>query len=321
MRILFSVIVMLIAAPAFAAQTFTLQVKCPAYQSFKKKTNPGKIKVKAGRTLDVIATNVPNGPWVQVRIPSANPKERWVSRDCGILSGEASQPTNPNHSGPSGNVCRAKDQHDSHVLAVSWQPGFCEHKGKDDKPECKDMARGELVVDHVTLHGLWPNKKECKKNYGSCGGPEENGHVKLTDETLSLLKPWMPNARYDQWLVNHEWDKHGTCRMLDADGYFRESVALTQKIAASAIGRILSENIGSSVAVKDYFSQIDAELGAGASQRVALSCSKGFITELQISLPRDIDVNQDLGKMIQAASPMSGANSCGSEFDVEESGE
>jgi ribonuclease T2 len=54
------------------------------------------------------------------------------------------------------------NQQDSYVLAITWQPGFCEHaKYNGKKPECDAMNSGALEAKTLSLHGLWPNKQEC----------------------------------------------------------------------------------------------------------------------------------------------------------------
>ncbi|MFM8445148.1 MAG: hypothetical protein ACKN9W_17645, partial [Methylococcus sp.] len=40
------------------------------------------------------------------------------------------------------------------LLALSWQPAFCERQAA--KPECRDQTAGRFDADHLSLHGLWP---------------------------------------------------------------------------------------------------------------------------------------------------------------------
>ncbi|MDD2465438.1 MAG: hypothetical protein PHI97_15685 [Desulfobulbus sp.] len=52
-----------------------------------------------------------------------------------------------------GKACRQADLYESYVLAMNWQPGFCEHvQGNSHKPECRDMASSTLNIDHLPLH-------------------------------------------------------------------------------------------------------------------------------------------------------------------------
>ena len=45
------------------------------------------------------------------------------------------------------------------ILAVSWQPAFCETA--TGKPECRSQSRDRFDATHFTLHGLWPRDEYC----------------------------------------------------------------------------------------------------------------------------------------------------------------
>ena len=105
---------------------------------------------------------------------------------------------------------------------MTWQPGFCEHKsGNRDKPECRDLMSGKLRIDHLTLHGLWPNNPSCGASYAYCPGPR----LQLQPQTIASIQPWMPNWYYSSRFGAYQWQKHGTCQTgLDDDRYFRKAV-------------------------------------------------------------------------------------------------
>ena len=63
--------------------------------------------------------------------------------------------------------CQTKELTDSNVLALSWQPTFCEKY--DEEPECAVKDPNDYVATHFSLHGLWTNKKTCRTHYGFCG--------------------------------------------------------------------------------------------------------------------------------------------------------
>ena len=47
------------------------------------------------------------------------------------------------------------------VLALSWQPAFCESV-KHNRPECRNVQENDLTGRQFTLHGLWPmNQNYC----------------------------------------------------------------------------------------------------------------------------------------------------------------
>src|SRR3546814_10932851 len=46
---------------------------------------------------------------------------------------------------------------DFFVLAVSWQPAFCETRPA--KPECVTQDEDRFDASHFALHGLWPQPR------------------------------------------------------------------------------------------------------------------------------------------------------------------
>ena len=90
-----------------------------------------------------------------------------------------------------------------YVLSLSWSPEFCRsHPGDKNEPQCKQHR--EFIV-----HGLWP---EC-----GTGGPqscEGGGQADPIDK--QKIYAFMPS----DFLIQHEWDKHGTCSGLARSAYF-----------------------------------------------------------------------------------------------------
>jgi ribonuclease T2 len=148
---------------------------CEAYKSFNEGTNPGFVKLSPGIRYDAVEVNKPQWDWVRIEVPEVDEPLRWVPKGCG----EADVTFDTDQSN-SGQQCNIKNQHDSYVLAITWQPGFCEHYSySGEKPECDAMQTEELVVHHLTLHGLWPNREQCGINYGRCTGPELNPYARI----------------------------------------------------------------------------------------------------------------------------------------------
>jgi ribonuclease T2 len=76
--------------------TFTATQTCPAYQSFRKSTDPGDVKVERNKTYAVIAKNKPDASHYRIVVEGAQPEERWVSSSCGRV-----EPTDRSASGAS----------------------------------------------------------------------------------------------------------------------------------------------------------------------------------------------------------------------------
>lgn len=90
-----------------------------------------------------------------------------------------------------------------YVLTLSWSPEFCRsHPGNNDEPQCKQKR--EFIV-----HGLWP---ECGSgNPANCKG---GGSADVIDK--QKIYAFMPS----DFLIQHEWDTHGTCSGLARSAYF-----------------------------------------------------------------------------------------------------
>ena len=292
----------LIATSALAESvsgTFKAVSSCDAYRSFNKGTNPGLVHTVPGFEYEAVEINDKEMSWVRIKIPKIKDPLRWVAGECGTKDFGKPVPEEevPEQGKP---ACRKKNEYDSYVLAMSWQPAFCEYVAKPGtKPECEALEDGDLVIDHLTLHGLWPNKKGCGTRYGNCGGPK----LDLEEATVSQLAPWMPNFYFEDDLGTHEWDKHGTCQPLSDDEYFLTSMRLVKAVDESRVGSLIRSRVGSSMTVQEFFDEITEEHGEEVADRIALVCTKGkYLQEVRVNLPRVLPAGSDL-KQLTAGAP------------------
>ncbi|MCZ7673246.1 MAG: hypothetical protein M5U34_42080 [Chloroflexi bacterium] len=59
---------------------------------------------------------------------------------------------------------------DYYVLALSWQPAFCESQSR--KPECASQTRDRYDATNFVLHGLWPNQADDPSHsFAYCAQP------------------------------------------------------------------------------------------------------------------------------------------------------
>ena len=298
---------------------------CDAYTSKNKGRNPGPLRTNPGDTYEVVAVNKVPYDWLRIEMPGHPESLRWVSKECGVAdvkvgTGGSGGSDDDERPPDAPNGCRVADRQDSYVLAMTWQPGFCEHfHYSGHKPECDALAGGSLVVTHLTLHGLWPNRKACGTRYESCGGPP----LDLSPETISALSPWMPNLIYETAFASYEWTKHGTCQSLPDDEYFLTAKRLLETIHHSEIGRFITARIGSEMKVKEFFDHITRHYGREVADRVTLLCSdKRYLLEIRINLPKQPKVDADLKKMLAGAPARRGRESenCSASIYVERSG-
>ncbi len=304
-----------------ATGEFTATKGCQAYQSIKRRTNPGEVRLEVGRSYPVIELNVsPGTTWYRVRIDSAEPAERWTYFDCGTADVAGTGETTAKKQ------CHTAGLQDSYVLAISWQPAFCETH--QEKPECSVSDPQTYQAQNFTLHGLWPNRKACGTGYGLCGKYQTEQRpfcaydpVTIKPETRESLGKFMPSAAHGSCLQRHEWYKHGTCQTTwDADGYFTQAMRLLEQFNTSGVAAFMAENIGRSVAASDFFAQVDNALGENASRRLQISCNRGMLVDVYIRLPAQLPEDAPLSALIQQAEPAF-TNKCGENFQVDAIGQ
>jgi len=101
---------------------------------------------------------------------------------------------------------KGKTRFDYYLLALSWAPNFCAGHPQDKSSECKVGNHAAFV-----LHGLWPQ--------ANSGQPPMN--CKPSSPVSSSIARHMLEYMPSRSLIQHEWEKHGTCSGLSAAGYFK----------------------------------------------------------------------------------------------------
>ncbi len=108
-------------------------------------------------------------------------------------------------------VPKSEGKFDYYLLVLSWSPTHCSSdagRGRDDDLQCRSGRPYGFV-----LHGLWPQNERGWPE--SCSTTERDVSNANMTEALKLS----PSAE----LVQHEWNKHGTCAGLSQDDYFAAS--------------------------------------------------------------------------------------------------
>jgi ribonuclease T2 len=307
-----------------ATGTFIASRICEAYVSKNKRTNPDSMTLTIGRSYPVFEVNKAVDPgWYRIRIETAQPPERWVDRNCGtadVLIGGT-----PPHEEDRPDRCRTAGLADSYVLALSWQPAFCETvHSRGDKPECHLTDPKAYQAKNFTLHGLWPNQQACGTRYGYCGevGGSPGGFcdypvLDLFTETREELGEVMPSAAAGSCLQRHEWHKHGTCQTAwSQDAYYEVAIDLTRQFNRAGAAYFMSRNVGEEVSTEAFLERVDCALGEGARERLELKCKGGNLVDIYVNLPADIAPGEDLRALIARAAP-DFRNGCGDSFRVD----
>jgi ribonuclease T2 len=93
-------------------------------------------------------------------------------------------------------------------------------------------------------------------------------------------------------LDRYEWTKHGSCYKKPEQTYFEDTLALLEQLNSSAVQKLFAGNIGKKVTAKAIRKAFDQSFGAGAGERVKISCQpdgkRSLIVELQIALKGEL---------------------------------
>ncbi|MBF0335267.1 MAG: hypothetical protein HQL40_16745 [Alphaproteobacteria bacterium] len=173
-----------------------------------------------------------------------------------------------------------------YVLALSWQPAFCETA--PDRPECRGAEPAALV-----LHGLWFDGADawCRAPEATRKALNERPMCRLDAVPLppSLrreLDAAMPGGR--SCLDRREWWKHGVCSHESAESYYRDSLALLGRLAEGALARLLAARAGAAASSAELCEALAADLGDGFRRAVRLVASKvegrRLLSEIRITL-------------------------------------
>lgn len=261
---------------------FQATQSCEAYRSFRKQTNPESVRLEVGKEYPLLAQNKPNAAThVQLQIEGLRASHRWVARACGKIVPQCrGQVATPPQSATTKN---------DYLLAVSWQPTFCE--SHPSKTECKTLTANRFDAQNLALHGLWPQPR----NNAYCG-------VSVKDKSVDRRKRWdllaplplSPEVRkelsvvmpgYASYLQRHEWIKHGTCYSASANEYYVDSLWMMRELNNSAVRDVFRSRIGQTLTIQEVRQAFTSAFGPGAGQRVNMRCDrKGRVGEIWINL-------------------------------------
>lgn len=321
-RIFIAVLLISMAIPALAEERLTgwliARKSCEAYQSKNKLTNPGGIFIEERVAYDISGINKADGDWYHIRIPGAPVTEdRWVAANCGIHVIAADSSPGSGGTGVSEFTPPTGKEATDLLLALSWQPAFCE--SKPSKVECKQLNDGLLPITEtqLSLHGLWP---QPVNNY-YCGVPGDLKQLDKEGRWTELPAPVLDSDTADRlavampgvasFLERHEWIKHGTCYFGEGNGdeFFDDALRVLSKINDSPIGHLLAQNVGSELETVDIRKAFNSVFGAGAGDRVQVKCAgdqgRILIQEITITLKGEITETADIGALIRAGDPQS----------------
>ena len=203
------------------------------------------------------------------------------------------------------------------VLAISWQPAFCETR--PDRPECESQTADRFDAGNFALHGLWPQPRSrdyCGVDAATVRADEDGDWdllpaPNISDTLQDELAVLMPGTQ--SFLDRHEWIKHGTCYGDTMEEYYADSLAVMRDLNASAVRELFAASIGVTLTSGQIREAFDEAFGPGAGSRVRVACvtdpsnGRRLIGELTIGLSGEIDGEASLSDLIFAAAPTADA--------------
>ncbi|MEM8978013.1 MAG: ribonuclease T2 [Pseudomonadota bacterium] len=160
---------------------------------------------------------------------------------------------------------------DYYVLALSWEPSFCELEG---------YAKGREQCDRLdgwTLHGLWPQNTTGWPSY--CKTSERPPSRSQTRGQTALF-----GSSGSAW---HQWKKHGSCSGLSASAFYDLSQKAMDRITAPPVFLKLDREVKLPASVvEEAFLQANPALMADG---VTVTCRSKRIQEVRICLTKDLE--------------------------------
>jgi ribonuclease T2 len=194
-----------------------------------------------------------------------------------------------------------------YILAVSWQPGFCETRPK--RKECVGQTAERYDATHFSLHGLWPVKKSYCGVAADIRARDKKGdwlelpQLAMAEDTAAKLSIAMPGTQ--SGLDRHQWLRSGTCQGGTAQDYFAIQLRLLDELNGSAVRSLFAGRLGQEITEGEIKQAFDTSFGKGAGDRVRMRCQnageRSVITGLTIGLSGDVSAGARLSPLILAA--------------------
>lgn len=159
---------------------------------------------------------------------------------------------------------------DYYLLSLSWAPNFCASHPGDNSSECRTGSHTAFV-----LHGLWPNANQ---------GPSPLSCRPAAPVSAAIVRHMLEYFP-SKGLIQHEWEKHGTCSGASAAQYFAKveqaykSIQVPQRY--SALGQ--TQELGVHDIEQEFAEQNNAPKGA-----FRISCHAGQLVAVEACLDKDL---------------------------------
>jgi ribonuclease T2 len=187
-----------------------------------------------------------------------------------------------NHHGDAATAPSIAGQYDYFLLSLSWSPSYC-LTHQEDRAQC---SKGYGFV----LHGLWPQNAD--------GGYPENcaPDAPLPPAAVARGNTLFPSPR----LMQHEWQRHGSCTGLDALSYFNTADRALAVVKIPAIFEAPRSDLSmSAAAIVAVFRAANPALGADG---LAVACNRAELSEVRVCLTQGLALTA-CGRGVRHACP------------------
>lgn len=172
---------------------------------------------------------------------------------------------------------------DYYLLSLSWSPTYC-LTHPDDRRQCSGKGFG------FVLHGLWPQ-------FDSGGYPQNcSADRQLSQEAAALGASLYPSPK----LVEHEWERHGTCSGMDPIDYFRTADRAVAVVKLPETFQAPRNTLTMTAA--QIVAQFRASNPALPDDGITIACSRGELSEVRICLNRDLAI-RSCGRRVRSNCP------------------
>ncbi len=217
-----------------------------------------------------------------------NPPAWWCLANCLVyclalgLAASVAEARHHNHHRDTAATPSIAGQYDYFLLSLSWSPSYC-LTHQQDRAQC---SKGYGFV----LHGLWPQNAD--------GGYPENcaADAPLTAAALARGATLFPSPR----LMQHEWQRHGSCTGLDALTYFNTADRAIAVVKIPAIFEAPRSNL--SMSADEIVAAFRAANPALNADGLAVACNRAELSEVRVCLTQGL-VPTACGRGVRNACP------------------